>query len=79
MVFYIHLYETVKYDNMEGSRRDNHIYIAVYILNDKRHADNIGGLATATVKHHVSPCLTPDELAMLVHKSVVSTDPLSFL
>ena len=55
------------------------IYIAVYILNDKRHADNVARLATAAVKHHVSPCLTPDELAMLVHKSVVSTDPLSFL
>lgn len=78
-MFCIHLYETVKYTNMKGSCRDNHIYIAVYILNDKRHADNVARLATATVKHHVSPCLTPDELAMLVHKSVISTDPLSFL
>ena len=79
MVFYIHLYKTAKYANMEGSRRDNHIYIAVYILNDKRHTDNVARLATATVKHNVSPRLTPEELAMLVHKSVVSTDPLSFL
>ena len=58
----------------------NTIYsIMNYILDDKVHADNVAGLSTATVKHHMSPCLTPDELAMLVQQPVVSTDPLASL
>ena len=55
------------------------IIIANYILDDKSHTDNVAGFVTATVKHHVSPCLTPDELTMLAQKSVVSTDHLSFV
>ena len=55
------------------------IIIANYILDDKSHTDNVVGFVTATVKHHVSPCLTPEELAMLVQQSVVSTDHLSFV
>ena len=53
--------------------------VAVYLLNDKSHRHKVARLAAAAVKHHVSPRLTPEELAMLVHKSVVSTHPLSFL
>ena len=53
--------------------------VAVYILNDKSHRHKVARLAAAAVKHHVSPRLTPDELTMLVQKSVVSTHPLSFL
>ena len=66
---------------MCNSYRHDHMVcnIAVYILNDKSHRHNVARLATAAVKHHVSPRLTPEELAMLVHKSVVSTHPLSFL
>ena len=49
------------------------------LLDDKVHADNVAGLASATVKHHVSPCLIPDESTIFVQHPVVSTDPLSSL
>ena len=56
--------------------------ISMYVTcspDDKVHTDNVVGFASATIKHHVSPGLTPDELSMLVQHPVVSTDTLSFL
>ena len=46
---------------------------------DEVHTDDVVGFASTTIKHHMGPCLAPDELAILVQHPVVSTDPLSFL
>ena len=51
----------------------------IYTPDNEIHADNVAGFATATIKHHVSSCLAPDELTTLVQHAIITTDTFTSL